>query len=133
MLCMHKTTILCQFGLFIGHQLTNLYLHQFSIIFGGNCIKTVHLFLILSYLLGWQSRQLNFVMAYPQAPATIPLYMRLPHGNKHKGITRKTHALKQLLNVYGQKQARRVWNKIMDQHMQEIGFKPSQFDPCLYY
>ena len=35
---MHKTTILCQFGLIICHQLTNSYLHQFSTIFGGNCI-----------------------------------------------------------------------------------------------
>ena len=35
---MHKTTILCQFGLIICHQLTNPYLHQFSTIFGGNCI-----------------------------------------------------------------------------------------------
>ena len=39
MLCTHKTTILCQFGLIICHQLTNSYLHQFSTIFGGNCIK----------------------------------------------------------------------------------------------
>ena len=36
---MHKTTILCQFGLIIYHQLTNSYLHQFSTIFGGNCIR----------------------------------------------------------------------------------------------
>ena len=36
---MHKTTILCQFGLFFCHQLTNSYLHQFSTNFGGNCIK----------------------------------------------------------------------------------------------
>ena len=38
MLCTHKTTILCQFGLIICHQFTNSYLHQFSSIFGGNCI-----------------------------------------------------------------------------------------------
>ena len=40
--------------------------------------QTVRLFLILSILLGWQSRQLDFIMAYPQAPAEMPLYMRLP-------------------------------------------------------
>ena len=39
MLCTHKTTILCQFGLFFCHQLTNSYLHQFSTILGGNCIR----------------------------------------------------------------------------------------------
>ena len=94
--------------------------------------QTVRFFLILSILLGWQSRQLDFVMAYPQAPAEMPLYMRLPQGYKRNG-TRKTHARKLLRNVYGQKQAGRVWNKFMDQGMREIGFTPSQFDPCLYY
>ena len=72
-------------------------------------------------------------MAYPQAPEEMPLYMRLPQGYKRNGITRKTIALKLLCNVYGQKQAGRVWNKFMDQGMQEIGFTPSQFGPCLYY
>ena len=47
-------------------------------------------------------------------------------------MSRKTHALKLVRNVYGQKQAGRVWNKYMDQGI-EIGFKPSSFDPCLYY
>ena len=95
--------------------------------------QTVRFFLILSILLGWQSRQLDFVMAYPQAPTEMPLYMRLPQGYKRNGITRKTHALKLLRNIYGQKQAGHVWNKFMDQGMHEIGFTPSQFDPCLYY
>ena len=36
---MHKTTILCQFGLIICHQFTNPFLNQFSSIFGGNCIR----------------------------------------------------------------------------------------------
>ena len=95
--------------------------------------QTVRLFLVLSLLLGWQSRQLDFVMAYPQAPAEIPLYMRLPKGYQRRGMTRKTHALKLIRNVYGQKQAGRVWHKYMDKGMKDIGFTPSKFDPCLYY
>ena len=95
--------------------------------------QTVRLFLILSLILGWKSRQLDFVMAYPQAPADMPLYMRLPQGYKREGITRKTHALKLEHNIYGQKQAGRVWNIYIDQGMKEIGFKPSAFDPCQYY
>ena len=43
MLCTHKTTILCQFGLIICHLLTNSYLNQFSSIFGGNCIICTYL------------------------------------------------------------------------------------------
>ena len=95
--------------------------------------QTVRFFLILSLLMGWRSRQLDFVMAYPQAPAEMPLYLRLPQGYKRKGMTRKTHVLKLKRNVYGQKQAGRVWNQYMDQGMKSIGFTPSKFDPCLYY
>ena len=76
--------------------------------------QTVCLLLILSLLLGWQSRQLDFVMAYPQMPAEMPLYMQLPQGYQRHGMTRKTHALKLIRNVYRQKQAGRVWNKFMD-------------------
>ena len=94
---------------------------------------TVRFFLILSILLGWHSRQLDFVMAYPQAPAEMPLYMQLPQGYKCNRMTRKTHALKLIHNVYGQKQAGCVWNKYMDQGMCKISFTPSMFDPCLYY
>ena len=95
--------------------------------------QTVCFFLILSLLLGWRSRQLDFVMAYPQAPAEMPLYLRLPQGYYHKGMTQKSHALKLKRSVHGQKQAGRVWNKYMDQGMKSIGFTPSKFDPCLYY
>ena len=95
--------------------------------------QTVRFFLILSLLLRWRSRQLDFVMAYPQAPAEMPLYLRLPQGYKRKGMTRKSHVLKLKRNVYGQKQAGRVWNQYMDQGMKSIGFTPSKFDPCLCY
>ena len=95
--------------------------------------QTVHLFLILSLLLGWQSRQLEFVMAYPQVPAEMRLYMQLPQGYKRQGMTRKTHTLKLICNVYRQKQAGHVWNRFMDKGMRDIGFMPSKFDPCLYY
>ena len=95
--------------------------------------QTMRFFLILSLLLGWRSRQLDFIMAYPQAPAEMPLYLRLPQGYKRKGMSRKTHVLKLKRNVYGQKQAGRVWNQYMDQGMKSIGFTPSKFHPCLHY
>ena len=95
--------------------------------------QTMRFFFVLSLLLGWRSRQLDFVMVYPQAPAEMPLYLRLPQGYKRKGMTRKSHVLKLKRNVYGQKQAGRVWNQYMDQGMKSIGFTPSKFDPCLYY
>ena len=72
-------------------------------------------------------------MAYLQAPAEMPLYLRLPQGYKREGMSRKTHVLKLKRNVYGQKQAGHVWDQYMDQGMRSIGFTPSKFDPCLYY
>ena len=44
--------------------------------------QTVRFFFILSLLLDWRSRQLDFIMAYPQAPAEMPLYLCLPQGYK---------------------------------------------------
>ena len=48
-------------------------------------------------------------------------------------MNRKTHVLKLKRNVYGQKQAGRVWNQYINQGMRSIGFTPCKFDPCLYY
>ena len=89
--------------------------------------------MIHSLIHGWASCQLDFVLAYPQAPAEKPLYMRLPQGYHHKGITKDTHVLKLIRNIYGQKQAGRVWNKYLDAGMKEVGFTPSDYDPCLCY
>ena len=95
--------------------------------------QMVRLFLILSILLGCQSRQLDFVMAYPQVPAEMLLYMRLLQGYQCHGMTRKTHALKLICNMYGKKQAGCVWNTFMDKGMRDIGFTPTKIDPCIYY
>ena len=60
--------------------------------------QTLRVFMILSMIHGWASHQLNFVMAYPQAPAEEPLYMRLPQGYHRKGIIKDTHVLKLIRN-----------------------------------
>ena len=89
--------------------------------------------MILSLIHGFASHQFNFVTAYPQAPAQKHLNMRLPQGYHHKGITKDTHVLQLIRNIYGQKQAGRVWNKCLEEGMKEVGFTPSDYDPCLYY
>ena len=48
--------------------------------------QTVHFFLILSLLLGWRSQPLDFVMAYPQAPAEMA--SRVPTKRNDKKISR---------------------------------------------
>jgi hypothetical protein len=42
------------------------------------------------------------------------------------------YVLKLHKNVFGQKQAGRVWNQYLDNKLQSIGFVPCKWDPCLY-
>ena len=44
------------------------------------CGSTIRLFLILALIHGWHTRQLDFVLAYPQAPVECDLYMEIPKG-----------------------------------------------------
>ena len=71
--------------------------------------QTLRLFFIHSILKGWYSKQMDFVLAYPHAPAEVPLYMRFPKGYEFKdGISEDTHILKLTKNIYGRKQAGRI-------------------------
>ena len=97
-------------------------------------LANIKLFFIHSILEGWHSKQMDFVLAYPHASAEVPLYMRFPKRYEFKdGISEDPHVLKLTKNIYGQKQAGRVWNKFLDEGLGEIGFKPSKMDPCLYF
>ena len=63
--------------------------------------------------------------------------MKFPQGydSKHlpEGVTKGSHVLKLLRNIYSNKAAGRVWNKYLDKGLREAGFDPSKVDPCLYY
>ena len=63
--------------------------------------------------------------------------MKFPQGYDSKylpeGVTKGSHVLKLLHNIYGNKAAGRIWNKYLDNGLQEAGFKPSKVNPCLYY
>lgn len=61
------------------------------------------------------------------------MYMELPKGIETKYGNGKTHVLKLLKNLYGQKQAGRVWNQHLHQRLLELGFQQSTTDECLYY
>ena len=43
------------------------------------------------------------------------------------------YVLKLKANVYGQKQAGRVWNKYLVTKLMKIGFVPSEIDECVFY
>ena len=94
---------------------------------------TCRILLLHTIVHRWHSRQVDFVLAYPQADIDIPLYMKMPHGIKVQGKGKKTHVLKLEKNLYGAKQAGKVWHDHLTNKLKSIGFIPSKCDPCLYY
>jgi Reverse transcriptase (RNA-dependent DNA polymerase) len=54
---------------------------------------------------GWETVQIDFIIAYTQADVECDLYMKIPKGFTIKGGNRDTHLIQLLKNLYGQKQA----------------------------
>jgi hypothetical protein len=110
--------------------------------FGTNYYKTyapvvtwfaIQLLIVFGILFNWALWQVNFVMAYPQAPIEMDMYMELPTGIHTKHGNSKDYVLKLLANIYRQKQAGCVWNSYLVTKLWEINFKQSLIDDCVFY
>jgi Reverse transcriptase (RNA-dependent DNA polymerase) len=93
----------------------------------------IRLLLILAIMYCWYTLQIDFVLAYPQAPVECELYMKIPKGFTISGGNRRTHVLRILRNLYGQKQAGRVWNQHLHNNLIKLGWEQSIADDCVYY
>ncbi len=93
----------------------------------------IRMILVLVILYGWYTTQIDFVLAYPQADVETDIYMQIPKGFEIEGKTRQTHVLKLIKNLYGQKQAGRVWNQHLHDKLINLGWEQSKADECLYY
>ena len=94
----------------------------------------IRFFFILAIIQGWKTRQLDFIMAFPQAPIQTPLYMNIPKGYKTpKDENNRPMVLKLVRNIYGQKQGPKVWGDFLHQGLTKASFTQSQVDTCLYY
>jgi hypothetical protein len=72
-------------------------------------------------------------MAYSQAPIEMDIYMELPQGIQSKHGNSKEHVLKLEKNIYGQKQAGRVWDSFLVEKLMSIGFTMSLIDDCTFF
>ena len=71
---------------------------------------SMRLLLIFILAFGWHTQQVDYVAACTQAPIDRDMYMEFPSGFEVSGgIDRKAVVLKLHRNLYGQKQAGRVW------------------------
>ncbi|KAI2512019.1 hypothetical protein MHU86_2307 [Fragilaria crotonensis] len=84
---------------------------------------------------GWYTKQIDFVQAFAQAPVERTLYMKIPAGiDLEDGTNPNDYVLEIHRNIYGQKQAGRVWNKFLVRKLiDELGFKQSKVDECVFY
>jgi histone deacetylase 1/2 len=94
--------------------------------------STTRLFLTMGVLRGWHCRQLDFVLAYTQADVECEIYMEIPRGFTVDGNP-KDYALRLEKNLYGLKQAGRVWNQHLTRQLLALGFTQSEIDPCVFY
>ena len=96
--------------------------------------RTIRLIMTLAAQKGWHTRQLDYVLAFPQAPVERELYMEIPKGFDIDEGRTDDFILKINKNIYGQKQAGRVWNQyLVNKLIKELGFKQSSIDECLFY
>ena len=96
-----------------------------------NSIRTV---LIMAALHKWHTKQIDYVLAFPQAPVERELFMEIPKGFRIEQGNTKDYVLQLHRNVYGQCQASRVWNKYLtDILINKVGFRQSNVDECVFY
>jgi hypothetical protein len=94
---------------------------------------SVRLVTILSIINNWHTRQIDFVLAYPQAPLPYDNYMKLPHGIKTNEGDGNTHVLKLRKNIYGGRNSGLIWNEYLTNGLLSIGFTQSKVDECVFY
>ncbi len=94
---------------------------------------SVRLLLILSIVNKWHTTQIDYVLAYPQAPIERKIFMEIPRGMKLKGKRKEGYVLKLHRNIYGQKQAGRVWHRYLKEKLTSIGLTKSSVDEGVFY
>lgn len=96
--------------------------------------NSIRLLLTMTAVHKWHTKQLDFVLAFPQAPVDRDIYMKIPKGFELDQGNSADYVLKLHKNVYGQKQAGRVWNKyLVNKLVKELKFVQSKTDECVFY
>lgn len=101
--------------------------------------STFHLILVLMILMGLEVQQFDIETAFLYGELDEEIWMVLPDGYPdfikevwRYEVTPETHCVKLKKALYGLVQAARQWWKKFKQVMKNIGFLPSDIDPCLF-
>ena len=93
--------------------------------------STIRFFMICAMHLGWVTKSVDWVNAFPQAPLKEPLFMATPRGfgNKYGN----EGCLKLHKSLYGSKFAPKNWYQHLTKVLLKLGFRECPFDKCLFY
>jgi hypothetical protein len=125
----------------IKHK-ARLNLHGGKQVYGVNYFKTyapfvtwfaIRLMIVFGIIFCWALWQVDFIMAYPQASIETDIYMELPQGIETATGNSKDHVLKLLKNIYGQKQAGRMWNSFLVDKLTSLGYTSLLIDDCVFF
>jgi Reverse transcriptase (RNA-dependent DNA polymerase) len=88
---------------------------------------TVRFLLMMSILLGLETRQVDYVAAFVQADIDMDVYVEMPRGFAQPG-----KVLKLMKSLYGLRQSPRNYFNHLSAKLTKLGFVPSDADPCLF-
>jgi Reverse transcriptase (RNA-dependent DNA polymerase) len=94
--------------------------------------ETIRVLLAIILRQKWKTKQLDYILAFPQAPVERECYMSIP-----KGIVISTPGkwvLRVKKNIYGRKQTGRVWNEYLVKELTSsaVGFVQSRYDDAYF-
>ncbi len=92
--------------------------------------ESVRLMIALASAKNMILHQMDVETAFLNGCLEEDIYMRQPEGFEKAGSENLVCRLKK--SIYGLKQSPRCWNVTLDSYLQEIGFKQSKYDPCIY-
>jgi hypothetical protein len=96
----------------------------------------VRIFLVLSLLLGWDTKALDFDNVFVQAKIDHNIFAYLPRGYYSMLKTLdgdKKVALRLKKSLYGISVAPKLWYDHLLKGLKELGFKPSSYDKYMLY
>jgi Reverse transcriptase (RNA-dependent DNA polymerase) len=86
---------------------------------------SIRMILCLAALSKWPVKTFDFVQAFPQAPSETELYIEVPKGC-YIDEDNSTWAMRANNNIYGLKQAGRVWSTYLTRKLiDELRFEQS--------
>ena len=115
-------------GRVVGKGFTQVLGHDFDETFAPVArYESLRLLIAIAAWKGWHPQQMDVKSAFLYGILKEEIYMELPEGYREPG---KVARLKNC--IYGLKQSAREWYECLTTSLQNKGFQPTNFDPCIF-